>query len=678
MMKSKLEKHRLLLLPVCCLFLAALLLISPGGLAQTQPPDSIRISKPGEYAGYSRLIYDRWKRTSQYITVRDGTRLAVDIFRPTRNEQPVEEPLPVIWTYDRYHRADVQENRVVTQLDQDPWLRTVLGHGYIIGVVDVRGGGASYGTWEGPFTVKEATDGYDITEWFAAQSWCNKRVGMYGRSYLGITQYLTAAMAPPHLIAIFPEMAIFDLYSFAYGGGIFRNNYAANWERLVSDLDKARPAAPVDGDANGEGLAAAIKQHSANRDAYDLFAALPFRDSIDKTSSSKIYLDDNPARYVERIKKSRVAIYHLAGWNDMWPRDAFLWFNNLDNPQKIIVGPWSHNGSSGFDLAAEHLRWYDYWLKGINNGIMDEAPIRYYTMGAPAGDEWRTAAQWPLSNEQSTKYFFQRGPSRSVASVNDALLGTEKPASADGKDDYAVNYSTTSGTATRWANGYGGRFGYPDMVRNDEKGLTYTTPALTSDVEVTGHPVVHLFATTTAKDVDLFVYLEEVSEEGGSRYVTEGTLRASHRATYSPPFDNMKLPYHRSFVKDVVEVDSEPMELVIDLLPTSKIFKAGHRLRITITGADKDNYLTPEMASPPVFSILRNANHASYVSLPIVPAQTTTSKALGLNDQPTASSTSSGSLLPYILAAIALTLIACAVVYVKFNKSARRDIASSR
>ena len=578
-----------------------------------------KVSKPGEYTGFSRPIYKEWTRISQYVAVRDGTKLAVDIFRPVQNGQPVEEPLPVIWTYDRYHRADVQKGKLVTQLDQEPWLKTMLQYGYVVGVVDARGSGASFGDVQEPFGIKEANDGYDITEWFAAQTWCNKRVGMFGRSYLGITQYLTAATAPPHLRAIFPEMAVFDLYSFMYGGGIFRSDFADKWGRLVNRLDTTNLAPPVDADSNGEMLKQAIEMHRANRNVPALFAPMPFRDSVDQQTGSKFYLTNSPDQSLERVKKSGVAIYHMAGWNDLWPRDALLWYSNLNNPQKIIIGPWSHDDSRGFNLAAEHLRWYDYWLKGIENGVMDEPPIQYYTMGAAPGREWRSASKWPLPQATQTKYFFSGGKSGSVHSTNDGTLGTSQPAERTGQDDYTLNYTTTSGTTTRWSNGYGQPFGYGNMLPNDQKGLTYTTARLTENTEVTGHPVAHLWVTTKAKDADFFVYLEEVDEFGGSQYVTEGTLRASHRALSTAGFNNLSLPYHRSYKKDNVPLGEEPVELVFDLHPTSNIFNAGNRIRITITGADRDNTSTPEQTPSPVVSILRNSVHASYVTLPLVP-----------------------------------------------------------
>jgi putative CocE/NonD family hydrolase len=595
-----------------------------------------QVSTISQYRGYSEEVYSEWARTSQYVTVRDGTRLALDIFRPVRDGKPVEEPLPVIWTYDRYHRATLHNGRLVTQLDGDPWLIRMLRHGYVIGVADGRGTGASFGTWQGPFTQKEAYDGYDITEWFAAQSWCNKRVGMYGRSYLGITQYIIASTAPPHLKAIFPEMAMFDLYSFAYGGGVFRHDFATNWNRMVTNLDVVSLAAPVDDDKDGSLLRAAAEEHKSNKNIYEMFAALPHRDSVDREANNKPYFSQSPSRVLKELNKSGVPVYHLTGWNDLWTKDALLWFNNLSTPQKLIIAPSSHGTNYGLDLGNEHLRWYDHWLKGIDNKIMDEASIHYYTMGAPPGQEWRSTSQWPLANQQPTSYYFQEGATGDAGSRKDQLLSTQPPAHGAGADDYTVDYSTTSGTESRWANGYGAKFNYGDMARNDAKGLTYTSQPLTTPVEVTGHPLVRLWINSTAKDADLFVYLEEVHPGGASQYVTEGVLRASHRATVKPPYNYMNLPYHRSFKEDTAELTDEPVELHFDLLPTSNIFDAGNRIRITITGADKDNFTTPQLNPPPALRVFRNSTHASSVLLPVIPIDAQTAAALMSRAQPSA------------------------------------------
>lgn len=577
-----------------------------------------KVTKLGEYEGYSQAIYDEWVRNSVYVTVRDGTKLAVDIFRPAENGKPFEKSLPAIWTHHRYHRAHVLEDGQLRTAMESRWLQQVLKHGYVIAAVDVRGGGASYGNRQGPFTQEEAWDAYDITEWLASQPWCDGNVGMYGRSYLGITQYMAASKAPPHLKAIFPEMALFDSYSFAYPGGVFRYDFLASWSSLVKDMDNDKRVAPVDEDRDGAMLERAINEHQANTYAYELVSSKPFRDSKDE-EHNPTFLSLSPSSYVEDIKESDIAIYHLAGWYDIYPRDALLWFSNLTNPQKIVIGPWHHSEGDDSFLAAEHLRWYDYWLKGIDNGIIDEAPIYYYTLGAPEGSEWRSAWKWPLPEEKPTQYYFHEGKTKSVNSTNDGILNPQLPSDETGKDDYIVDYSTTSGKATRWANGYGGKFEYPDMSANDKKGLTYTTDSLPADTEVTGHPVIHIWVTSTAEYLDFFAYLEEVDKNGYSHYISEGTLRATHRTTSQSTYNNIGLPFHRSYAEDVSPLPKEPTELVFDLLPTSNIFDEGHRIRVTITCADKDNTLSPELSPLPKVTIYRNRRFASCIKLPIIP-----------------------------------------------------------
>jgi putative CocE/NonD family hydrolase len=159
------------------------------------------------------------------------------------------------------------------------------------------------------------------------------------------------------------------------------------------------------------------------------------------------------------------------------------------------------------------------------------------------------------------------------------------------------------------------------MQNNDRKGLTYTTAPLKNAIEVTGHPVIHLWITSSVDDGDFFAYLEEVDNSGVSRYISEGMLRASHRKLHPAPFNNLGLPYHRSFQEDIEKLPSEPAELVFDLLPISKVFVAGNRIRITITCADKDNAYTPEVIPAPTVRLFRNASVSSYIKLPIAQAQ---------------------------------------------------------
>jgi hypothetical protein len=305
----------------------------------------------------------------------------------------------------------------------------------------------------------------------------------------------------------------------------------------------------------------------------------------------------------------------------MFPKDALLWYSNLTSPQKIVIGPWAHPQLGSLDIAIEQVRWYDYWLKGIDNGVIREAPIYYYTMGDGVKSGWHAAWQWPLPEQKLTNYYFDGTKAGSVDSVNDGSLSLALPVTTAGEDEVRVDYSTTTGTGTRWTAGYDVMSPiYPNtLMFNDEKGLTYTTPPLAAEVEVTGHPVVHLWVTSSARDGDFFVYLEDISEARYSKYVTEGNLRASHRALSPAPYNNLGLPYHRSNAEDIAELPDQPVELVFDLIPTSYVFDAGHRIRVTITGADKDTALTPQLDPPPTVHLYREADHASYVVLPIIP-----------------------------------------------------------
>lgn len=161
-------------------------------------------------------------------------------------------------------------------------------------------------------------------------------------------------------------------------------------------------------------------------------------------------------------------------------------------------------------------------------------------------------------------------------------------------------------------------YGY--LKENDAKALTYTTDPLDSAIEVTGHPVVHIWLTSSAPDVDIFAYLEDVRADGSVHYVTEGKLRASHRALADPPYNRFGLPYHRGFKEDVRPVvPGEVFELSFDLYPTSIVFQKGNRIRLTIAGADRDTYDTPVVSPAPTIEILRGGPHASYVALPIIP-----------------------------------------------------------
>ena len=627
------------------------------GDAPPGDPDQLR---PVPYVALRPAAYDGFVRSSQYVVVRDGTRIAIDIYRPTRNGVLHTQKLPVVWSQDRYLRSVIFNDRLYTHLYQSPALFELLRHGYVIATADVRGSGASYGVADGWFPPKEAQDAYDVTEWLARQPWSTGRIGMAGRSYLGITQYFAAGEAPPSLKAIVPESALFDSYDAIYPGGIFGDWWVYSWSSYVRALDISAPlppdwravalaqhsgaidlghiqacfemlecpgfhgsVAPVDEDTDGQLLARAIEEHKAAATVISVARRAIYRDSRIDGAAVPIHLERSPGSRLAGIAKSHVAAYHIGGWFDIFARDSFRWQRNWPNASKLLVGPWYHDGTAHLDIAGEYLRWFDYWLKGINNGIMREARVTYFVMGAPSGHAWRTSRVWPLAKQSVTRLYFAQGRTGSVSSSNDGGLSWGLAARTAARDAYTVNYATSVGIDSRWTSAVGGGLGLPPyahMRQNDEKGLTYTTEPLREATEVTGHPVVHLWLTCSAPDVDVFAYLEEVLPDGTSRYLTEGMLRGSHRALSAAPFDNLGLPYHRSFAADIGPLTpGTPIELVFDLLPTSVLFHVGDRIRITLTGADKDTFDTRTQTPAPKIEIERGGPRASYVELPIIP-----------------------------------------------------------
>ncbi|MGE3618067.1 MAG: CocE/NonD family hydrolase [Gemmatimonadales bacterium] len=612
------------------LILPVLLLVAGCGRADT----ANRVSEPGVYQGYGEAEYDGYVRTSQYLTMRDGIRLAADIYRPTKAGVVHDEPLPVVWTHHRYNRASFQNDSLVDYVGGfGRGMDVLLHHGYVVAAVDTRGGGASFGTQPGFFSPDETRDAYEVTEWLAAQPWSTGNIGMTGRSYLGITQLFAASQAPPHLKAIFPEMYVFEWYPMIRPGGVFRDDFFGKWEFLTHQLDNSvhftwgplsfGGVAPVDGPAGPAQRDSAIAGHAVNRNMLEMWQGVPFRNSIDPVSGKEIYAERGPDTYLAQINASGVPVYGLAGWYDAFPRDALLWYANLTVPQKLVIGPWFHGQTDGFDLTVERLRWYAHWLKGVDNGIEREPPIRYFVIDAPAESAWRSATTWPIPEAVPTEFFLREGKAASAGSFNDGRLLRIAPEDTSAADARVIDTTATLGPGNRWANTYGGAVGYPDLAGNDAKGFTYTTAPLAGPVEVVGHPVMHLWVTSSAGDFDAMAYLEDVDSTGRSTYVTEGVLRASHRKLAEPPFKNFGLPWPRSFAEDVSPLPAEPTELVFDLLPTAKRFRAGHRIRLTIQGTDRETHLALPQKRPPRVGVYRDAAHTSRIILPVVstPAQ---------------------------------------------------------
>ncbi|MBL8058135.1 MAG: CocE/NonD family hydrolase, partial [Anaerolineales bacterium] len=443
-----------------------------------------------------------------------------------------------------------------------------------------------------------------------------------GSGYDGANQFLAASQAPPHLVAIFPVSAGFDYYDFIYPGGAYRAAFVQDWGRFLNVLDLQIAPPPVDADPGGRLMAQARAEHLDN---WDLLTAMNQR----RFRAENGFGLDSPANELAAINQSGVAAYIWTGWLDGFVRDGLLWYANLTGPRRLVVGPWEANPSASHYAywrefttlrPVEQLRWFDYWLKGIENGIMAEAPVTYATVRAPGLWAWQTAPAWPPPEAGPAILFAAAGPSGSVASRNDGRLAPEPPAEAEAYDDYLVDPTTTTGTATRWDNLAGKALEYHEMRPHDEQGLTYTTPPLSSDLTLSGSPVLTLYLSTAAPDLDLFAYLEEVNARGQSEYVTEGVLRASYRAVTPAPFENFGLPFHPGQPEFLAILpQNEPVALIFDLLPISNTFQAGKRLRLTLTGADAGHTEPLAWAANTSLRVLRSRAYPTHLALPIAP-----------------------------------------------------------
>src|SRR5271170_7796358 len=378
---------------------------------------------PNDSVGATPLTQDIYSgsiRTSQYITVRDGTRLAIDIYRPATDGKPIDKKLPVILVATPYHRSSENNGEILTFLAANGNHRNifaeVLKHGYIIASLDLRARGASFGTAYAGGMETEANrwDLYDVIEWLAAQPWSDGSIGTGGCSYVGMTQFLAASAAPPHLKAIAPTGAPFDPYDLARVNGVTRD-LLKKLDHSMQQLDVDYPAPRVDEDRDGALRQAAIAEHRLSWDKgvagfTPARAARPFRDSLwTRPEYARPLASD--WNYLPNYRLSKIPVLQYTGWRDLTLDAVFNWHEGLAGEgvtQKLIIGPWYHcewDQSDLTDAPAEYIHCYDYWLKGIQNGAPDGPKIRYYVVGAPAGHEWQSANQWPLPNETPKTYY---------------------------------------------------------------------------------------------------------------------------------------------------------------------------------------------------------------------------------------------------------------------------------
>ncbi|WP_338243428.1 CocE/NonD family hydrolase [Aurantiacibacter hainanensis] len=629
-------------------------------------------------AGYERHAY--------LVPVSDGTRLALSVYRPSgRGPHPT-----LLWILpERRETIDLADG-TITPVMSSAELTFFTGHGYAVALAEMRGGGASFGTRDLDRSPQLGRDGADIVEWISAQDWSDGSLGMIGSSYQGFIQYSTAAHAPRGLRAIFPEIAGFDDYgSMFYPGGILNNalssfasaSMARSARNVYDPANGQLPSAPaVDEDGDGEWVEEipldtdgdgsflneseviyadgesrqdlylrATRQHLDNTQlTLDRLAEAPHRDSK-LAGTPYTYQDVDPANRPAEIGRSGIAVYNRGGWFDYHARDSTLWFATLEGhtPTRLMMAPTGHGGlpaGAGEDIyragpyfehfddpttnalmLEEKLRFFDHHVRGIENGLDELDPVLLYVMG----EGWRREAGWPLARAIATKFH-----------LDDGRLSQGSPDSV-GSGTYEVDFDVTSVSsgASRWNYGIS-RADMPMSLDGDAaRRMAFSTGALGEDTEITGHPIVELVMSSDTPEADVFVYLEDVAPDGSSLLVTEGQLRANYHQLR--PISQMvtggdtsiavrpELPW-QGF--DAADYDARPLadgrklRLVFDLMPTSWVFREGHRIRLSIAGADSPSFaIHPKLQEAaaegdrPVWQVWWGPGQ-SFLELPVIPA----------------------------------------------------------
>ena len=379
-----------------------------------------------------------------------------------------------------------------------------------------------------------------------------------------------------------------------------------------------RGPAPVDADADGALLRAALHEHLANFHMPDFIHEFAFKEEAlpyDPAFSSASF---SPYAYSAGVRPD-VAVYSVSGWMDGagYANAAIARFSSLPSPRRhLLLGPWDHGARANaspfrkqvdpeFPLLGELLRFFDHYLLERDTGIDREAPVHYFTM---AEERWHAAARWPPVDRSTTLYFAGNG-------------GLAEGAGAAGEDRYRVDFTLATGPHTRYGRlaAFDVRDYYTDWDGRDARMLCYTSAPFAEGQALSGHPVVTLHLAASESDAALHVYLEDVAPDGRCRYVTEGMLRALHRKeSPPPPHYRGVVPYHSYARADAMPlVPGEVAQLRFALLPTSWRVAAGHRLRVAIAGADADNFGQVPHGRPPVLAIRRGGVHASSITLPV-------------------------------------------------------------
>jgi len=509
--------------------------------------------------------YEVLEERNVWLTMRDGVKVAADIFRPQ-----AEGSFPALVSVSAYGKA-VQKslarplplspqrgNGGQEAGDTEFWVK----RGYVHIIVDVRGSGKSEGEYD-YMGLQEQLDGCEIIEWAAVQPWCSGKVGMLGMSYFGVMQWLIAMHKPPHLTAIAPYEAFVDRYRHSfYHGGILTDGFFHQWWGHVSvapmrplvyrylsesEIEKRRQALLASPEVEDSPfLHVTLTYPEKNPILFDLLLQpCDLAYSQERSALRQLHKIEIPCFLATRWSAWAIHLPGvLAGWDGLRHNaNKKLFLMETPSPHGPLR-PWRDHQ----DLL---LRWYDHWLKGNDTGMMDEPRVTYLIKGT---NEWHTATDWPLPGTEWTTFHLH----------GDGRLDQDTPA-----EEEPVRSFTND------------PFLYPGQ---EIPGLTYTTSPLSHDLKVVGPIALYLSAELDQPDATWVVTLRDVAPNGEAIVVTKGWLRASHRKLDAERSRAWK-PFH---VHDAA-VPVPPgtvTEYAIEIVDAGTCFREGHRIALQIRGQD--------------------------------------------------------------------------------------------
>jgi uncharacterized protein len=539
------------------------------------------------------------------VPMRDGARLKADVFRPEGLGR-----YPAILNLGPYQKDKLWVPPPTLEEKPNDWMNweTVnpewwVPRGYACVRVDGRGSGKSPGQCE-PWSQAEAVDFYDAIEWAAAQPWCNGNVGLSGISYYAINQWFVANLQPPSLKAIMPWEGFADLYRDALFHGGILSVFMTNW------------------------FTAHLMHHTVGRAAQNVpdgwaINTLWFwlHNNLDSGAFSGAQA---------QWDKITVPLYTVGNWTGFalhlrGNTEAYMRAASKHKKLRIQTGSHVHPFYTE-DGRQDQLRFLDYWLKGVDNGVMNEPPVKLAIRKGNDEVEWRHEHEWPLARTQWTKFYFDLSNAADGKEPRIGVLTKDKPAKASAGTYPATSLGTMGSTSAASSQVMGGGI-RPGM------GIALETPPLSEDIEVTGPLAASFWVSSETEDMDLFLTLRnfdaggkeimETGQQGRPVPVAKGWLRVSHREL-DPELTLPYRPYHRHkrrlFLKpgEIVRVD-------VEIWPTSMVFKKGHRIRLDVQprdGVGSESYLHYHADYNTGSNTIHSGGaYESYLLLPVIPAK---------------------------------------------------------